>query len=156
MTWGPVRDFQGYEVSDTGSIQSVDRIVIDSLGRQARYRGRVLKQIRDSAGYAVVNLSLNGKSYRRRVHELVADAFLGPRPPGLEVCHGPNGTGDNSVGNLRYDTHTENVRDSVRGRTHWESAKTECPKGHEYTPENTRWCRRGDGRGFRQCRECYP
>jgi hypothetical protein len=45
---------------------------------------------------------------------MVLEAFVGPRPPGKEACHGPEGHLDNSVANLRWDTRTNNILDAVR------------------------------------------
>jgi hypothetical protein len=71
---------------------------------------------------------------------MVLEAFVGPCPPGLECCHG-NGVGtDNWVENLRWDTHTENVLDSVRHGTHNNVAKAGCPTGHPLElPNLVRW-----------------
>lgn len=41
-------------------------------------------------------------------------------------------------------------------KAHWQSEKTHCPAGHEYTPENTRLKPQSQGRPgvSRECREC--
>lgn len=57
---------------------------------------------------------------------------------------------------LYIGTHDDNMRDMVaRGRglnplARTNAAKTHCPRGHEYTPENTR----RNGRGSRECKAC--
>jgi hypothetical protein len=38
----------------------------------------------------------------------VAEAFLGPRPDGYQVCHGPAGQLDNRLVNLSYGTRSKN------------------------------------------------
>lgn len=43
-----------------------------------------------------------------RVHKLVLETFVGPRPKGMVCCHGPKGTSDNSVGNLCWGTPSKN------------------------------------------------
>lgn len=38
-------------------------------------------------------------------------AFIGPPPPGMEVCHRDNNPRNNRLENLRYDTHMNNMID---------------------------------------------
>jgi hypothetical protein len=48
------------------------------------------------------------------VHVLVLTAFAGPRPPGLQACHFPDGTkSNNALANLRWDTPASNCQDKV-------------------------------------------
>ena len=55
--------------------------------------------------------------WRKRVNRLIAITWLGPIPAGCEVCHGPNGSEDNSVDNLCYGNKEDNARDKVRDNT---------------------------------------
>lgn len=123
-----------YGVSDLGRVRSLDRWVPNAghKGLQLR-RGRVLKQTRGPYA-SQVGLHRDGRMVAARVHQLVAAAFLGPRPEGLEVCHNNGDQYDNRVENLRYDTHRENIRDQVRHGTHAKSSRTACKWGHEYIP----------------------
>ncbi len=106
--WKPVpghEDF--YQVSDRGRVRRI-------VGGKGTYAGRVLRPSDNCYGYFIVTLCRNGRRKRRRVHILVAHAFLGPCPPGLEVNH-KNGMGrDNKVGNLEYATRSENLKHSYR------------------------------------------
>lgn len=115
--WLPVVGFEGlYEVSDLGRVRSLDRTVVTSNGPR-RYRGRLLKPYvnKGTRGYPFVGLSRPGRDENWPVHRVVAEAFLGPCPPGREVCHGPGGKLDASLANLSYGTRSENVgRDRVR------------------------------------------
>ena len=95
---------EGYEVSNDGQVRSLDRI----NARGDRLKGRVLSLWFNGEGYRQVDLCIDGKRLTRKVHSLVAEAFIGPRPDGHEVAHGPGGQLDNSVGNLSYKTHREN------------------------------------------------
>ncbi|MDP7729539.1 HNH endonuclease [Mycobacterium sp. TY813] len=85
------------------------------------------------------------------MHHLVLEAFVGPRPPGLEGCHGNGDPADNSVANLRWDTRSANVFDSVRHGTHNHASRTHCSKGHELTPDNVY---KDPARNRRQCKQC--
>ncbi len=52
-----------------------------------------------------------------KVHHAVAEAFLGPKPPGAWVCHRNDDATDNRVENLYYgDAHTNNLDSFRNGR----------------------------------------
>lgn len=51
------------------------------------------------------------------MHQLVAEAFLGPRPfPGAVVLHWDDDGFNNHLGNLRWGSETENRADARRNR----------------------------------------
>jgi hypothetical protein len=121
--WRPVVGYEGlYEVSDQGRVRSLDRLLPQAPGAVCSgtrpHRGKVLKlALRPDGYYWTVGLSGHGRRRTRTVHSLVADAFLGPKPPGLFVCHGPAGSRVNTVENLRYGTPAENTADRRRDGT---------------------------------------
>jgi len=99
--WLPVVGFEGlYEVSDHGRVKRNGRILAQSRAGRTR-------------AYATVKLSKAGVVTTHYVHRLEMAAFVGPCPPGHEVCHGPGGSLDNRLDNLRYDTPQENQRDRI-------------------------------------------
>jgi hypothetical protein len=57
-------------------------------------------------------------SLYRYAHTLIAAAYLGERPEGLEVCHDNGNPQDNRPCNLYYGTHSQNMLDQVRHGTH--------------------------------------
>ena len=68
-----------------------------------------MKLRQDYRGYKVVDLSRHGKSIIMRVNRLVALAFL-PNPSHLpEVNHRDAVKGNNSVGNLEWVSHEQNM-----------------------------------------------
>ena len=149
--WLPVVGWEGlYEVSDQGRVRSLDRrLQRDAMGRVRSWRGRILKPSVVGV-YPYVNLCNGPREFRksRTVHSLVAEAFLGPRPKGMEVRHLNGNYWDPCVTNLAYGTHAENMADM---RTHGTGVGswTNCKNGHEYTPESTGHQARG-----RRCRVC--
>jgi hypothetical protein len=80
------------------------------------------------AGYLRVTLSRGRRQKTVPVHVLVATAFLGPCPPGMERLHGPGGQGGNSAANLRYGTHAENERDKRRPRRQAAALSASLPR----------------------------
>lgn len=110
--------FEGlYQAGNLGGVRSLDRVVRHNLGGPKKLKGRILQPGLSSHGYLRVNLSKNGIVTNMEVHRVVAAAWIGPCPDGMEVCHGPNGKLDNSVSNLRYDTRTNNNLDKRRDGT---------------------------------------
>lgn len=148
--WLPIVGWEGlYEVSDLGRVRSLDR-ELDGKFRK-RMRGRVLSPILSGHHYPLVQLCRDGAVERHRVHRLVAQAFLGPCPVGMNVCHWDDNPLNNQLSNLRYGTRSDNMRDRVRNGTHNESSKTHCKRGHEFTLSNTYIF---PPTGARRCRAC--
>lgn len=140
--WRPVFNYEGlYDVSADGQVRSLPR-----RGK----RGRVLAGVIDSRGYMAVNLCRSGGQRVRRIHVLVAEAFHGRRQQGQVVRHLDGNPLNNQAGNLAWGTYRDNEDDKVRHGT-GNPAKTHCPQGHEYSPENTY----NPPVGGRQCRACH-
>ena len=76
--------------------------------------------------------------------------LVGPRGEGMVCCHYNDIPSDNRLSNLRWDTQLANAQDALRNGRHTSPKVTHCPKGHEYTPENTRIT----ASGARACRAC--
>lgn len=139
--WLPVAGYEGiYEVSDQGRVRSLDRVVNGPRGRKSKRKGKVLKPCIEGFGYPTVGLCKEGISRTVRVHVLVAEAFLGPRPEGLEVRHLDDVKTNNVPANLAYGTASENRYDSVRNGTHpsVRTSSRRCRRGHALVEPNTR------------------
>ena len=116
--WQPIPGYPHYQVSDKGRVRSLDRTVTGKNGTPRRLTGKILTPYPDSNGRLRVKLSHNGHHEQSMVHQLVAMAFHGKRPTGKVVCHNNGNHQDNRAKNLRYDTMSENMLDSVRHGTH--------------------------------------
>ncbi|OCB56172.1 hypothetical protein A5722_14855 [Mycobacterium vulneris] len=118
--WRSVPGYVGlYEVSDRGRVRSLGRVRTDRRGRTYRRNPKLLTLCPLKSGHPVVRLYGRGTGPRTlRVHALVLAAFVGPRPDGLEACHGDGDPSNNHVDNLRWDTRSANVLDSVKHGTH--------------------------------------
>lgn len=136
--WLPVVGYEDrYEVSDLGRVRSTPRTIVEVRGITAKRGGRMMKLKRTERGYMRVGLSLGGKHQRGHfVHCLVAEAFIGPRPEGQEVCHADGDGTNNALSNLRWDTHSNNMLDAVKHGTLWPVRVTHCPRGHALEEPN--------------------
>jgi hypothetical protein len=68
-------------------------------------------------GYLVVNCGRHSTPRQQKVHQLVAAAFLGPRPHGFVTRHLDGNKLNNAIGNLAYGTRLDNRRDAARHGT---------------------------------------
>lgn len=149
--WRPVVGYErAYAVSSDGRVRSLARL--DSRGRQRKER--LLRARPQHRGHLTVALYLDGVRRDFLVHHLVLAAFVGPRPEGMEGCHRNDVGSDNRVENLRWDTRSANALDSVRNGTQHMARRTHCPRGHEYTPENT-YVYPTNNRACQECRRIY-
>lgn len=85
----------------------------------------------------------------RGVHVVAWELANGPVPEGLVLDHLCRVRICAEVTHLEPVTNVENIRRGSQGK--WQKAKTQCPHGHDYTPENTILRPYATGR---QCREC--
>ena len=111
--WKPIAGFEGlYEVSDTAKVRSVDHQVPckNRWGQDATrlYRGRELKPYL-SEGYLTVDLAREGRITKRRIHRLMAEAFLSGGTADMEVNHINENRLDNRLKNLEWVTHRQNA-----------------------------------------------
>ena len=115
--WRSIPGYEGlYEVSSLGAVRSLDRVLsaVSCNGKafQRPVKGKMLSRVIGKVGYPVVRLSdKNGLKTGHTNHRLVALAFLGPCPEGMEVCHNDDRKENATIANLRYDTRTGNSND---------------------------------------------
>jgi hypothetical protein len=118
--WRSVNGHPGYEVSNLGKVRSWRKGGWWRLNDQMtklRELPRTLRTHPHRTGYRRVTLP-TGTGYRHHfVHELVLEAFIGPRPPGGVACHGNGIKTDNRPENLRWGTPADNSADSLRHGT---------------------------------------
>jgi|SRR6516165_2009122 len=153
--WQPVTGYEGsYEVSDRGRVRSIGRTIPHRKTKMRTLPTRILSQKmtgRNGRLYPTVELrSADHRRHPYKVHRLILEAFIGPRPENHQACHANDDPTDNRLENLRWDTRSANIYDAVRNGRHPQSRKTSCRHGHEFTPENT-YTRPDGGRNCRAC-----
>lgn len=108
--WRDIPGFEGrYQVSTAGRVRSLDRGVVYG-GRRPHtraYKGRMLRPRTNNHGYLCVSLGRNNTWY---VQRLVLLAFIGPAPKDHETLHKNDEPADNRLSNLKYGTHSENIK----------------------------------------------
>lgn len=106
--WRPV--FHGlYEVSNVGRVRR-------RTAKRGTRAGRIRKPRcgKRFADYENLPLWIDGKQQNFTVHSLVAEAFIGPRPDGMDINHKNGDKKDNRPENLEYVTRAENIRHAFR------------------------------------------
>ena len=101
MKWRGIPIAPGYEASAAGEIRN-------------KATKRTLKPYCDpSQEYDRVSIYTGGKRRKMLVHLLVASAFLGPKPDGMETDHLNTNIHDNRPKNLRYVPQDINHRNPI-------------------------------------------
>lgn len=105
--WLPVVDYEDlYQVSNLARVMRVGV----ACGATAGY---ILNPCPVSGGYPTVWLSKDNRRRARRVHLLVAIAFLGPCPDGKECRHLDGKPENAKLSNLAWGTKRENEADKL-------------------------------------------
>lgn len=99
--WRPVVGFPDYMISSEGRVYS-------------HISQKFLRPGIASSGYPTVAL---GRGNTRTIHSLVTEAFIGPRPVGMEVRHRDGVRANPHYSNLCYGTRGDNVADAVEHGT---------------------------------------
>ncbi len=112
-----ISEFPGYRVGNDGSVWS--NRVLAGKGRWLVGPWKQLKPGKLHCGHVYVNLRNDGKTHLRRVHHLVLEAFVTPRPSGMECRHFPDrNPANNRLENLQWGTRSENGMDKAVHGTH--------------------------------------
>nr|DAJ02249.1 MAG TPA: homing endonuclease [Caudoviricetes sp.]DAM42420.1 MAG TPA: homing endonuclease [Caudoviricetes sp.] len=100
--WKDIKEYEGlYQVSNLGRVKRVTT-------------GRILKGSKDRGGYLVVNLSKNNSGSMKKIHRLVAQAFI-PNPENkAEINHIDEDKTNNMLSNLDWMTRKENNNHGTR------------------------------------------
>jgi hypothetical protein len=103
--WKPINGYEGlYEINSSGQIRSLHKRAYQDL----------ISSRKDRAGYITVRLSKHGKCHTHFLHRLLAQAFIpNPLNKGF-VNHKDGNKTNNSLKNLEWVSHQENVIDAYK------------------------------------------
>ena len=111
-----VKGYEGlYQVSNLGRVKSIPRM---------RTKGGIMTKHYDTSGYQVVMLSKNGKLKLKKVHRLVAEAFITNPDCNPHVNHIDECKTNNNVNNLEWCDNLYNLRYGTRSKRAYKTRMT--------------------------------
>jgi hypothetical protein len=114
--WKSIKGYEGlYCVSNLGRVKSLPRKCKTKGGIFRSVTGKILKNSKNGSGYYYVCLSKNGEVHYKRVHILVAQAFIKNNDVFVKnsVNHIDGNKANNNLSNLEWVTPKENIDDAV-------------------------------------------
>lgn len=107
IEWREIPGYPDYRVNNLGVVES--RLASSRHSNKAEWHPLSIQPTK----YPSVVLCRNGIHKTRTVHTLVLEAFIGPKPKGMEACHCNGNRADNRLSNLRWDTPAANNQDKI-------------------------------------------
>lgn len=114
--WRPMFGYEeSYAVSSAGRVKSIDRVIINSIGRTHTRREVILKQAMDRRGYFRVGITRGSRVKTVIVHREVLKSFsFIENYKEMTVNHINGEKCDNRVENLEWMTLRDNVLESYK------------------------------------------
>jgi hypothetical protein len=152
LIWRSLPYYPRYRFNSRGDVESHDPR--DKPGRE---KWRRLKVVRDLDGYARARLWDKQIVRNIKVCRAVMILFGPPEPfPGAFVLHGPGGNQDDSIDNLRWGTHRENMDDRRRDGKYYTGDKNHAFKLSDRDAQSMiRGWKQGEFSSYRQAGDCY-
>lgn len=113
--WKDVMGYEGlYEISSFGSLKRLKRTTLGKNGVEYNYPELIIKGDYDKDGYIRTTMSKNKNKKTKKLHRLVAEAFI-PNPNNYpEVNHLDETKDNNRVSNLEWTTTRGNANHGTR------------------------------------------
>lgn len=98
-----INDFEGYYISNLGRVKSCKRKTEKFIAVKD-----------DTHGYLIVKLWKDNKQYSKKIHRLVAEAFISNPENLRDVNHKDENKHNNCVENLEWISHKDNINYGTR------------------------------------------
>ena len=105
-----IPNYPGYKITDGGRIWSEPKPRSSTIGLWLKPHS--------NKGHMYVDLYIKSKRYRKGIHQLVLETFVGPCPDGMECRHLDGNPANNHLDNLAWGTRSENHLDRVKHGTY--------------------------------------
>jgi hypothetical protein len=125
--WKPVPNWPYYEVGNLGRVRSFHK---------SKYR--YLRGSKHRTGHRMIEMARGRNRERTQIflHKLVAESFIGVRPPELLVRHLNGDPEDNRAANLEYGTVTQNNIERHQHVGSYTGKRSGIRKGVTYESKN--------------------
>jgi hypothetical protein len=132
--WCLIDGFDNFAVSRSGKVMN-------------DINGRLVPRCDNSHGYLIVNLWSNSKQQSKKIHRLVAEAFL-DNPNNLpQVDHIDRNRYNNNVQNLRWSSLGDNQRNKLKHRSSSGKLTASKFKGVSWSYARNKWRARASVNG---------
>lgn len=112
--WKNIEFYESYyQVSNLGNVKSLPRIV-PFRNSYRIIKEKLLKVRKEKNGYQIVSFYINGVEIKKKVHRLVAEAFIKNKKNKPQVNHIDGNKMNNAIDNLEWVTAKENVIHSYK------------------------------------------
>ena len=135
--WMQVREFPNYMISSCGRVMNIRTF-------------RVLKPLNNRGDYLYVNLCKDGETSHKKIHRLVAEAFILNLTNLPCVDHKNRNSLNNHISNLRWCTIKENNQNRSKRKN-----TTSMYKGVYFEKKNNKWIARIYQNGHKIHIGCY-
>lgn len=114
LIWKPIEGYEGlYEVSNKGDIKSLPRRKGLKNGCSYITKERILRPSMTTTGYWKIELTKDMKKKSKKIHRLIAKAFI-PKVEGKpQINHIDGNPLNNEISNLEWSTQQENVQHAI-------------------------------------------
>jgi hypothetical protein len=112
--WRPIPNHEGFEVSNLGRVKRVSFMVLDTLGRLHNKQEKILALNKCRKGYVKCDLCFDKQKKSKKLHRLIAAAFI-PNPRNLPQVNHINGIkDDNRIENLEWCDNSMNQKHAYK------------------------------------------